>query len=198
MAIRSSRLLPPSFSNELSLRLEFSGLGGDQLRKNRLGISVVLLPYIEIPEVVDAVLGLLALAVELTLFWPVTLRVTVDVDLDHLAVREEVVADALFQGAGTAELAETGDAGHALRLLRCRREADPGGRGEVFRYPAPYRIVGGAAPVAFIDRDRVEKAGENCRYVFRCVFGLTNARYIPGQTSKTVATGRFLSMARVM
>ena len=58
-----------------------------------------------------------------------------------------------------SSLAETGDVWRVLRLHRCHGEADPGGRGEVFRYLAPCRIVGGAALVAFIDRDRVEKAG---------------------------------------
>ena len=56
-------------------------------------------------------------------------------------------------------LAESGDVGHECRLIRCLGEADPGGRGEVFRYLAPCGIVGGATPVAFVDRDRVDKAG---------------------------------------
>ena len=38
-------------------------------------------------------------------------------------------------------------------------EADPGGREELFRYLSPSRIAGGVVPVAFIDRDRAEKAG---------------------------------------
>lgn len=65
----------------------------------------------------------------------------------------------LLQGAGVDGLTKTGDVGHILRLLWCRGEADPGGRGGVFRYVAPCRIVGGAAPVAFIDPDRIEKTG---------------------------------------
>lgn len=79
--------------------------------------------------------------------------------LDHLAGREEAAAEALLQGAEADGLAETGDVGHVLRPLRCRGEAGPGGRGKLFQYVAPCRIVCGAAPVAFIDRDRVEKAG---------------------------------------
>ena len=42
--------------------------------------------------VVDAVLDLLAVAVELALLGPVALHVAVDVDLDHLVGREEAVA----------------------------------------------------------------------------------------------------------
>ena len=97
---------------------------------------------VKIPDVVDSAVDLLALAVELTLFWLVALHVAIDVDLDHPAWREEAVADALLQGVGVDRLAETGDVGHVLRLLRCRGEADPGGRGEVFRNLAPCRLVG--------------------------------------------------------
>ena len=94
-----------------------------------------------------------------SLFRPVALYVAFDVDLDRLAGREKAVADALLQGVGVVGLTETGDIGHVLRLLRCRGDTDPGGRGVVFRHLAPCRIGGGAAAVRFIDHDRVEKVG---------------------------------------
>ena len=114
---------------------------------------------VEVPDVVDAVLDLLALAVELTYFRAVALHVAIDVDLDHLVGREEAVANALLQGVGVYGLPEVGDVGHVFCFFRCRGEADLRGRGEVFQYLAPCRIVGGTAPVAFIDHDQIEEAG---------------------------------------
>jgi hypothetical protein len=43
---------------------------------------------VEILGVVDAVLDLLALAVELALFWPVARHVAIDMDLDHQGARK--------------------------------------------------------------------------------------------------------------
>ena len=92
---------------------------------------------VEVLDVVDAVLDFLALAVELTSFWPVALHVAVDVDLDHLVGCEETVADALLQGVGVDRLAEVGDVGDVLCFFRRRGEAYLGGRGEVLQNLAP-------------------------------------------------------------
>ena len=112
---------------------------------------------VEVRRVVDAILNLLAVAVELALLWSVALHVAIDMDLDHLVGREETVADALLQGIGEDRLPEIGDVGDILRLLRRGGEADLGRGGEVLEDLAPRRIVGGTAPVAFVDHDQIEE-----------------------------------------
>ena len=67
---------------------------GDLLR-DELGAVVEHQRSVEILGVVDAVLDLLALAIELALLRPVAFHVAVDMDLDDLVGREEAVADAL-------------------------------------------------------------------------------------------------------
>ena len=52
---------------------------------------------VEVPGVVDAVLDLVAGAVELPLLGAVALDVAIDVDLDDLVGRQESVADPLLQ-----------------------------------------------------------------------------------------------------
>ena len=112
---------------------------------------------VEVLDVVDAILNLLAVAVELALLRTVALDIAVDMDPDHLVGSEEAVADALLQGVGEDRLSEVGDVGDVLRLLRRGGEADLGCGGEVLEDLAPRRIVGGTAPVAFVDHDQIEK-----------------------------------------
>jgi hypothetical protein len=55
---------------------------------------------VEILDVVDAVLDLLAFSIELAPFGPVAFHVAIDMNLNHLVRREESVADALSQRIG--------------------------------------------------------------------------------------------------
>ena len=77
---------------------------GDQLRAvvDHQGAVEILL-------VVDAVLDLVAVAVDLARFRPVALDVEVDVDLDDLVGRKEAVLDALLERVGVDRLAEVVD-----------------------------------------------------------------------------------------
>ena len=131
---------------------------GDLLR-DQLGAVVQHQRAVEILGVVDAVLDLLAFAVELALLGPVALHVAVDMDLDHLVGREEAVADALLQRVGVNRVAEIGDVGDVLGLLRRGGQADLRGRGEVFEDFPPGRILGRAAAMALVDHDQVEESG---------------------------------------
>ena len=63
---------------------------------DQLGAVVDHQRAVEVLLVVDAVLDLVALAVELALLGPVAFHVHVDMDLDDLVGREEAVADALL------------------------------------------------------------------------------------------------------
>lgn len=56
--------------------------------------------------VVDAILDLLAFAVELALLGAVAFHVPVDVDLHHLVGCKEGIADALLEGVGEHRIAE--------------------------------------------------------------------------------------------
>ena len=55
---------------------------------------------VEVLDVVDAVLDLLAIAVELPLFGTIALHVAIDMDLDDLVGRQKTVADTFLQGIG--------------------------------------------------------------------------------------------------
>ena len=131
---------------------------GDLLR-DQLGAVVEHEGAVEILRVVDAVLDLVAVAVELALLGPVALHVAVDMDLDDLVGREEAVADALLQRVGVNRLAEIVDVGDVFRFLRRGGQADLRGAGEVLEDFAPGGILGRAAAVAFVDDDQVEEAG---------------------------------------
>ena len=133
---------------------ELGDLLGDQL-----GAVVEDQRAVEILLVVDAVLDLVALAVEFALLRPIALHVAVDMDLDHLVGREEAVADALLQRVGVDRLAEVVDVGDVFGLLRRGGQADLGGGGEVVEDLAPGGILGRAAAVALVDDDQVEEAG---------------------------------------
>ena len=67
--------------------------------------------------------------------------------------------DALLERVGVNRLAEIMDVGDVLGFLRRGGQADLRGGGEVFEDLAPGGIFGGAAAVALVDDDQVEKAG---------------------------------------
>ena len=100
---------------------------GDLLR-DQLRAVVEHQRAVEILGVVDAVLDLVALAVELALLRAVAFHVAVDVDLDDLVGREEAVADALLQRIGVNRLAEIVDVGDVFGFLRRGGQADLRGR----------------------------------------------------------------------
>ena len=132
---------------------------GRDLLRHQLRAPVDDQRAVEVLDVVDAVLHLLAVAVELALLGAVALHVAVDMNLDHLVGSQEAVADALLQGVGEHRLPEVGDVGGVPRLLRRGGEADLGRGGEVLKDLAPGRIVRRAAPMALVDHDQVEEAG---------------------------------------
>ncbi len=70
------------------------------LSRHQLGAIVKDQRAVEVLGVVDAVLDLVAVAVELALLRAIAFHVAVDVDLDDLVGREEAVADALLEGVG--------------------------------------------------------------------------------------------------
>ena len=127
------------------------------LAGNKLGAVVDYQRAVEVLGVVDAVLDLLAFAVELALLGPVALHVAVDVDLHHLVGREEAVADALLERIGVNRLAEIGDVGNVFGFLGCRGHADLRRLREIVEDFAPGRILGRAAAVALVDHDQVEE-----------------------------------------
>src|SRR5262249_59529593 len=103
--------------------------------------------------VVDAVLDLLPLAIQLTLFRSIALHITVDMNLYHLVWREKSVADALFQRVGINRRAEIIDIRDIFGFLRRCGKADLRRRGEVFEYFTPSRILGCTAAMALVDHD---------------------------------------------
>ena len=139
---------------------ELGDLLGDQL-----GAVVEHQRAVEVLGVVDAVLDLLALAVELALLGPVALHVAVDVDLDHLVGREEAVADALLQRVGVDRLAE---------VVRCWRRT---------RFPSAWRSGRSAWPTRSI---RGFRATPNPRP--RCRGGTRRSR--SGRRSRARTRGR--------
>ena len=114
---------------------------------------------IEVLGVVEAVFHLLAVAVGLARLRTVSFYVDVDVDLDHLIGSEEAVLDALLERVGVDRLAKVVDVRDVGGLLGRGRQADLGCGGEVIEDLAPGGILGGAAAMALIDDDQVEKAG---------------------------------------
>ena len=128
------------------------------LSRDQLGAIVQHQRAVEVLGVVDAVLDLVAVAVELALLGAIAFHVAVDVDLDDLVGREEAVADALLQGVGVNRLAEVVDVGNVLGFLRRGGQADLGGGGEVVEDFPPGGIFGGAAAMALVDHDQVEEA----------------------------------------
>ena len=137
-----------------ALLQELGDLLGDEL-----GAVVDDERAVEILLVVDAVLDLVAVAVESALLRPVAFDVEVDMDLDDLVRREEAVLDALLERVGVNRLAEVVDVGDVLGFLRRGGQADLRGAGEVFEDLAPGRILGRAAAMALVDHDQVEEAG---------------------------------------
>ena len=132
---------------------------GRDLLRHQLGPVVNHQRAVEILDIVNAVLDKRALPVELAFLRAVAFDVAVDMDPDHLVGRQEAVADALFERVGEHRLAEIVDVGDVFRLFRRGGEADLGCRAEIFENFAPGRIFGGAAAMAFVDHDKVEKAG---------------------------------------
>src|ERR1019366_6005970 len=100
----------------------------------------------------------LAVAVRLPALGTITLHIQVDVNLDDFVRRQEAILNALLQGIGVSRLPEIMDVGDVGGFLRCRREADLRGGGEVFEDLAPGRILGSAATVALVNDDQVEEA----------------------------------------
>lgn len=107
--------------------------------------------------VVNAVVDELAVLVGLALARTPALQVTVKVDTHDFVRGQEAVFYALLQGVGVNRLAEVVDVGDFLGFLRCGRQADVGGRREVFQNPAPGRIYRGATAVALVDNHQVEE-----------------------------------------
>jgi len=128
------------------------------LGRNQPGAVVNDEGAVEILGVVDAVLDLVAVAVERAGGGPVAADIGVDMDLDDLVGGEEAVADALLERVGEDRRAEVVEVRDILRLLRRRREADLGGSGEVLEDLAPGGVGGGAAAVALVYDDEVEEA----------------------------------------
>jgi hypothetical protein len=80
-------------------------------------------------------------------------------DLADLERRQIAVVDPFLQRVGVNRLAEIG-IGVGIRLAARRRgQADLDGGREIFEDRAPFTLVLGAAAVAFIDDDAVEKVG---------------------------------------
>ena len=79
-------------------------------------------------------------------------------DLDDFVRSEEAVLDALLERVRVDRLAEVVDVRDVFGLLGRGRQADLGCRGEVIKNLAPGGVLGGAAAVALIDDDQVEKA----------------------------------------
>ena len=136
----------------------FLQIPGD-LAGHQLGAFVEHQGAVEVFEVVDAVFDLVAVPVELPLLGAIAFHIPVDMDLDDLVGRQEAVENALFQGVGIDRLSEVMDVGNVTGFLGCGGQADLCGRGEVFQDFPPGRILGRAAPVAFVDHDQVEEAG---------------------------------------
>ena len=67
--------------------------------------------------------------------------------------------DTLFQRVGIDRLSEIMNIRNVSGFLGCSGHTDLRGGGEIFQYLAPCRILGGAAPVTFVDHDQVEKTG---------------------------------------
>ena len=112
---------------------------------------------VEILLVVDAVLDLHTVAVEFARLGPVALHVDVDMDLDDLVGREESFLDALLERVGVDRLAEVVDVRDVLGFLGRGGQADLRGGGEVVEDLAPGRVGRGAAAVAFVDDDQVDR-----------------------------------------
>ena len=89
--------------------------------------------------------------------WHPAQHVLVDVDTHHLVGREKAILDALPEAVGVDRLAKVGGAGDVLSLLGGGGEAELDAAGEVFEDFAPLGILGGAAPVTFVDDDQVEE-----------------------------------------
>ena len=140
----------------------FLQIPGD-LAGHQLGAFVQDQGAVEVFEIVDTVFDLVAVPVELPLLGAIAFHVPVDMDLDDLVGRQEAVCNALFQGVGIDRLSEVMDVGNVTGFLGCGGQADLCGRGEVFQDFPPGRILGGAAPVAFVDHDQVEEARARIR-----------------------------------
>ena len=135
----------------LQERRDFSG--------HELGAFVQPQHAVEVPGVVDAVLDLVAGAVELPLLGAVALHVAIDMDLDDLVGRQKPVADPLLQRIGVHRRAEVIDVGNVSGFLGRGGQADLRGRREVLQNLPPGRILGGAATMALVDDDEIEEAG---------------------------------------
>ena len=83
---------------------------------------------IKVSVVVFAVLYHFAVLVRLPQFWPPAVEVFVKADPNHLVGRQEAVGDPLPERVGVNGLAKVFDIGNVFRFLRCRSEANLGGR----------------------------------------------------------------------
>lgn len=134
---------------------------GDFLRGQHRAVVEHDMP-VEILRVVDAVLDLVAVAIELAEFGAIAFHIAIDVDLDDLVGREKAVADALFQGIGENRFAEIFRVGDIFGFLRRGGEADLRRAGKVVEDFPPCRILGRAATMAFVDHDQVKETGRKC------------------------------------
>ena len=102
---------------------EFCDLGSDQFRtrfEDQVAIKVCVVVF---PVFYD-----FPVLVRLTQFWPPAVEVFVKADPNHLVGRQEAVGDPLPERVGVNGLAEVFDIGNVFRFLRCRSEANLGGR----------------------------------------------------------------------
>ena len=82
-------------------------------------------------------------------------------NLDDLVGRQKSVADALLQRLGENRLAEIFRIGDVFRLLRRGGQADLRRTGKMGQDFTPGGFLGGAAAMAFVDHDQVEKSFDN-------------------------------------
>ena len=132
---------------------EFRDLPGHQL-----GAFVKNQRAVEVAGVVDAVLDLVAVAVELPLLGTVALHVAIDMDSDDLVGGQEAILDALLQGIGVDGLAKVVDVGNVVGFPGRGGHTDLRGRREILQNLPPGGIFRGAAAMALVDHDEIEEA----------------------------------------
>ena len=92
--------------------------------------------------------------------------VFVDIDANHFIRGEETVFNPLLEAVGINRLAKIGEVGNVFGFLGRGGHAEMDGAGEVIEDFTPCRIFGGAATMALVDNDQVEKIGRDISEYF--------------------------------
>ena len=121
--------------------------------------------------VVQAVFNFMAVLVHLAGHGAVAFHVNIQVNLDDLVRGQKAIAYALLQAVGEHGSAKIIAVGNVLGLGRRGGHTDLGGGTEILQYFAPGRVFGGAATVAFVNHDQVEKARAEFFENFLALFG---------------------------